>query len=60
MVSAGSTVILLGVILPAGCLVPAGSNVIMLAVILSCCLILLVGWSLSLVTTFLLVVSIPA
>ncbi|GJZ07946.1 hypothetical protein Tco_0542229 [Tanacetum coccineum] len=34
LVSAGSTVILLGVILPAGCLVSAGSTVILLGVIL--------------------------
>ncbi|GJV54308.1 hypothetical protein Tco_1450049 [Tanacetum coccineum] len=108
MVSAGSTMILLVVILPAGCFVSAGSTMILLVVILPagcfvsavvyavttsiyaaelvcagsimflladlfllvvtcfCCLhlvpavlslILLVGWSLPLVTLFLLVVS---
>ncbi|GJV34584.1 putative ribonuclease H-like domain-containing protein [Tanacetum coccineum] len=92
LVSADSTMILLGVILPAGCLVSAvvyavntsfyaaelvcaGSIMFLLAelfllvVTCLCCLnlvsavlslILLVGWSLPLVTQFLLVVSIPA
>ncbi|GKD55629.1 hypothetical protein Tco_1289016 [Tanacetum coccineum] len=59
LVSAGPTMILLVVILPAGCFVSAGSYGLCCWTGL-CCLILLVGWSLPLVTWFLLVVSIPA
>ncbi|GJY74239.1 hypothetical protein Tco_0478670 [Tanacetum coccineum] len=54
-VSAGSTMILLYHV-SAGCFISAGSNLFLLSQ-LGFCLILLVGWSLPLVTSFLLVVS---
>ncbi|GKA64661.1 hypothetical protein Tco_0764368, partial [Tanacetum coccineum] len=73
MVSAGWSMVLLVVILPAGRLVSAGRTMILLVVIFSAgrlvsadrvyvpaVLILLVGWSMPLVTWILLVVSIPA
>ncbi|GKD62944.1 hypothetical protein Tco_1305052 [Tanacetum coccineum] len=54
-ISAGSTLILLYHV-SAGCFISAGSNLFLLSQ-LGFCLILLVGWSLPLVTSFLLVVS---